>query len=372
MTSALAGTVFTPTGADPAEVRFAAGLILGIEAPANRVAVDDSAVVPGFIDTHIHGAIGMDFTADPETIWDVGAWLPSTGVTSFVPSIVTAPYETYDRAIAIMQAGPPQGYAGADAIGLHFEGPWISPKWKGAHRTSLLAEPDLAVAAAWAASGVVSIVTMAAELPGAHDAARVLAEGRVVVSLGHTGATYDEGLAALRGPWSSVTHLFNQMSGFEHRSPGVVAAALNSDSTCELIADGFHSDPGALELAWQVLGPYRTVLMTDAMQATGLGKGTYRLGGLEVTVTETGPRLPDGRLASSTLTMDRAVSNLVGWTSASLAEAITAATATPARRLRLADRGSIRAGQRADLVVLARSGSVLSTYVGGKEAYASS
>lgn len=326
-------------------------------------------VAAGFIDTHVHGALGNDFTNDPETIWTVGRWLPSTGVTSFVPSIVTAPYDTYTRAIEVMHAGPPDGYSGADAVGLHFEGPWISPDWKGAHRTDLLRVPDVEVAESWAESGLVKIVTIAPELPDAGAAAQVLAEAGVVISLGHSGASYDEATTALAGSWSTVTHLFNQMSGFGHRSPGVVAAALNSMATCELIVDGLHSEPGALQLAWQILGADRTVLMTDAMQATGLGPGTYWLGDLEVTVTASGPRLADGRLASSILTMDQAVSNLVNWTSASLADAITAATATPAKRLGLSDRGTIESGRRADLVILDETGSVASTIVAGQTVF---
>lgn len=326
-------------------------------------------VAPGFIDTHFHGALGFDFTANPESIWEVGEWLPSTGVTTFLPSLVSTTFPGYEASIDAIRTGPPVGYSGASPIGLHFEGPWLSPQWRGAHNPELLQDPDAQVALSWVESGLVAVVTIAPELKGAEEVAGILAGGGVNVSAGHTGSTYEMAARALNGPWNSVTHLYNQMSGFEHRSPGMVAAALNAVVPVELIADGLHSHPADLQLAWNVLGPGRTVLVTDAMQATGLGHGTFNLGGLEVTVSDDGPRLADGRLASSTLTMDQAVSNLVKWTSASVEEAILAATATPAARLGLTDRGSLDIGARADLVLLDEAGQVKLTLVGGDIIY---
>ncbi len=370
MISLVGGRVVSPDGALSDIHITPDGIMSAEKGPGSEVDVSGLTIAPGFVDTHFHGALGYDFTTDPESIWKIGEWLPSTGVTSFVPSLVTAPYESYDRAIEVVQAGPPDGYNGASVLGLHFEGPWLAPQWKGAHTPSLLTEPDAGVADRWAASGVVSIVTMAPELPGADEVAAILDAAGVVVSAGHTGATYEEGRLALGGAWSSVTHLFNQMTGFKHRGPGMVGAALNSEATCELIVDGLHSDPAALHLAWQILGPARTILMTDAMQATGLGHGTYTLGDLEVVVSEDGPRLADGTLASSTLTMDRAVSNLVSWTSATLDQAVRAAATTPCAALDVTDRGQIDIGLRADLVILDASHQVVQTYVAGKLAYA--
>lgn len=359
----------TPHGYELGPIHIRSGIIADSPDTEQQIDATGLLVASGYIDTHVHGALGRDFTANPESIWEVGEWLPATGVTSFVPTLVATDYKTYDLAIEVLRAGPPSRYSGAMALGLHFEGPWISPEWRGAHQLSHLKDPDPDVARRWAESGVVSIVTLAPEMPDARLVARILNGAGVAVSAGHTGVGYEEGTAALNGDWTSVTHLFNQMSGFDHRRPGMVGAALNSSARCEMIADGLHSDPAALQIAWEALGPTRAVLITDAMQATGLEHGTYALGDLEVVVGADGPRDPDGRLAGSTLTMDAAVSNLTRWTAASLEDAITAATATAAKRLNLSDRGSLITGHRADLVLLDDAGSVVMTFVAGLPVY---
>jgi N-acetylglucosamine-6-phosphate deacetylase len=287
-----------------------------------------------YLDLQVNGGWGHDFTADPASIWEVGRHLVATGVGAFLPTIVSAPYEVSDRAIDVLQSGPPDGYAGADPIGLHIEGPWISPDWKGAHNPDHLRLPDPGVARHWADSGTVRMVTLAPELDGAVEVAGILAGSGVVVSAGHSGADYETAASALAGAWSAVTHLFNQMSPFHHRSPGLVGAALLSDRPCGVIVDGIHADPAAVRLAWDHLGPDRFVLITDGMQATGLGEGIYILGDREVFVGAEGPRIGRAILAGSTLTMDVAVSNLQEWTSATLLEATACASENPARLLR--------------------------------------
>lgn len=365
MTSITGGQVISRDGRAKGDVHFLEGWIVEESDSGDVVDGGGLTVAPGLIDTHIHGSIGHDFTSDPESIWEVGRWLPSVGVTSFVPTLVAAPYETYEQAIAVILRGPPTGYAGANAVGLHFEGPWLSPDWKGSHPEGRLALPDFIVASTWAESGAVSIVTMAPELPDSRAAAEILEAGGVNVSLGHSGGSYQLGLESLAGPWSSFTHLYNQMSGFGHREPGMVGAALSGPALVELIADGLHSVPAAMELAWRALGPDQLVLVTDSMQATGLGPGKFSLGDIEVTVDASGPRHPDGQLAGSVLTLAQAVSNLVEATSAPLEGAIRAASANPAKRLGLADRGHVDTGMRADLVLFDGSGQVSMTYVGG-------
>ncbi len=284
----------------------------------------------GFVDLQVNGGWGHDFTADPTSIWEVGRRLPATGVTAFLPTLVSTPYEVADAAIAVLQNGPPAGYVGADPVGLHIEGPWISPDWRGAHNLQHLRLPDPEVAKRWAESGVVRIVTMAPELEGAFSVAESLATEGVIVSAGHSGAGYEVGAEALSGPWSLVTHLFNQMTPFHHRSPGLVGAALMSNRPCGLIVDGLHSDPAAVRLAWTQLGPDRLVLVTDAMAAMGLAPGRYRLGDQDVDVGPEGPRIGPDTLAGSTLTLDRAVSNLIEWTDATTDQAVAAATTVPA------------------------------------------
>jgi len=347
---------------------LAEGLIAGVadSAPGNELILS-----PGFIDLQVNGGWGYDFTADPSSIWEVGARLPATGVTTFLPTIVTAPYSVAETAIEVLKAGPPNGYLGADPIGLHIEGPWISSEWRGAHNPDHIQPPDPAVARSWGESGVVRMVTIAPELEGAFEAARTLAETGVLVSAGHSGADFETAAKALDGSWGAVTHLYNQMTPFQHRAPGLVGAALLADLPCGVIVDGIHSDPAAIRLAWELLGPRRFLLITDSMQATGLGPGRYLLGDQSVDVGPEGPRIWPGTLAGSTLTMDRAVSNLVDWTSATVDQAIISASSTPARLLDLADRGQLADGLRADAVVLDREMRVAETMVGGEVVYRS-
>jgi len=359
------GTVLTPSGPTTGHVHIADGKLVSLVSDGSSIDVTDHTVSPGFIDIQVNGGWGHDFSADPSTIWQVGQRLPETGVTSFVPTIITSPYEVYEEAANLFNSGPPDGYVGAEAIGLHFEGPWISPDWSGAHNPAHLRLPDIDVAQRWVASGAVSMVTIAPELEGADDVARLLADAGVVVSAGHSGADHQTASTALAGSWSAVTHLYNQMSPFNHRQPGMVGAALTSNALCGLIVDGLHSDPSALQLAWNELGPDRTILITDAMQATGLGPGTYLLGDREVVVGPEGPRTAEGRLAGSTLTMDKAVSNMAKWTTASLEEAIVSATASPADLLGLDDRGRLEKGLRGDLVILDEDNLVAMTVVAG-------
>jgi N-acetylglucosamine-6-phosphate deacetylase len=295
----------------------------------------DSHETGGFVDIQINGGWGHDFTADPSSVWEVGRHLLDTGVTAFLPTIISAPYEFVDAAIEVIGAGAPEGYEGAHPVGLHIEGPWISPDWKGAHNADHLRLPDPGIARLWADSGAVRVVTMAPELDGAFDAAGILSESGVVVSAGHSGADFETAAGALEGPWSAVTHLFNQMSPFHHRSPGLVGAALLSDRPCGVIVDGIHADPAAVRLAWDLLGPDRLVLVTDAMQATGLGGGIYILGDREVFVGAEGPRIGRAILAGSTLTMDQAVANLRDWTGASEEQARACASINPAGLLGL-------------------------------------
>jgi N-acetylglucosamine-6-phosphate deacetylase len=339
------------------------GLIDGIDGA--DLATPWPLVTPGLIDIQVNGGWGHDFTADPKSIWEVGRILPTTGVTSFLPTIVSAPYPTAESAIEVLQGGPPPGYAGAEPIGLHIEGPWLASEWRGAHNPEHLREPDIGVARRWADSGVVRMVTIAPELEGAFDAAEVLAGGGAVVSAGHSGADFETASHALSGPWSAVTHLFNQMSPFHHRAPGLVGAALLSDRPCAVIVDGIHSAPAAVRLAWDWLGPSRFILITDSIQATGLEAGRYLLGDQTVDVGPEGPRIGPDTLAGSTLTMDRAVANLVEWTAASLEEALAAASTDPARLIGAEDRGRLDPGKRADVTVLDDRLRVMETMVGG-------
>lgn len=337
------------------------------DSPTDDVVVDADGLVvsPGLIDIQINGGFGMDFTHDPTTIWHVGERLPELGVTSFLPTVVTSPPEVTDLAMDVVANRRPDGYRGAEVLGLHFEGPWISPEMHGAHNPSYITDPNPDVARRWAESGLVRMVTLAPERPEADRVAGILRSGGVIVSLGHTAADFETAQTALAGDASAVTHLFNQMSALDHRRPGVVGAALLSDRHCLVIVDGHHLAEGALRLAWRVLGPDRLILVTDAMAALGLGPGTYPLGDGPITVGEDGPRTVDGRLAGSVVTLPEAMRNLVEVTGAAKAYALQAATASPAWLLGRDDRGTLRPGGRADFTLLDDSFGVVSTYVAG-------
>jgi N-acetylglucosamine-6-phosphate deacetylase len=326
---------------------------------------DGLFVAPGLIDIQINGGFGHDFTQDPTTIWDVGRRLPELGVTSFVPTVVTSPPDVTDLALDVVANRRPDDYRGADVLGLHFEGPWIAPEMHGAHNPAHIAEPDPAIASGWAESGVVRIVTLAPERPGASQVARILDKAGVSVSVGHTAADYATARAAHDNGARLATHLFNQMTPLGHREPGAVGAALLAAEHCLIIVDGLHISDPTLEIAWRILGDRRTILVTDAMAALGLGPGTYPLGDGPITVGDNGPRTGDGRLAGSVVTLPQAIANLARTTSATVAQAVRCATLNPANALRLTDRGDLRIGHRGDVVILDDELEVVATFVAG-------
>lgn len=363
------GRLATPEGLVAGYLRFERGLITDADTDGHRIDADGLIVAPGLIDIQINGGFGHDFTQDPTTIWDVGRRLPELGVTGFVPTIVTSPDGVTDLAIDVVANRRPGDYRGAEVLGLHFEGPWISPEMHGAHNVDHIVDPDPDVAAKWAASGRVSIVTLAPERPGASAVVHRLTEEGVVVSMGHTAADFETAAQAFTDGATLATHLFNQMTPLHHRDPGAVGAALLGARHCLLIVDGLHIADGTLEITWRLLGPDRVILITDAMAALGLGHGTYPLGDGPVTVGDDGPRTTDGRLAGSVVTLPQAIVNLTASTSADPANAIRCATANPSSALGLDDRGSLDVGARADLTLLDDDFGVVATYVAGERLF---
>lgn len=332
--------------------------------------VSDLTVAPGLIDIQINGGFGHDFTQDPTTIWEVGRRLPELGVTSFVPTVVTSPTEVTDLAMDVVANRRPSDYRGAEVLGLHFEGPWIAPEMHGAHNETHITDPDPEMAVRWAAqSGLVRMVTLAPERTGAREVIEMLTRAGVVVSVGHTNADYETASAGFDAGATLATHLFNQMTPLGHREPGTVGAALLSARHCLLIVDGLHLAVASLEIAWRVLGEDRTILVTDAMAALGLGPGVYPLGDGPITVGEDGPRTSDGRLAGSVVTLPQAIGNLARSTSATRQQALLCATVNPARALGLDDRGHLGTGARGDVVILDDDLGVVTTFVGGERLF---
>jgi N-acetylglucosamine-6-phosphate deacetylase len=340
---------------------------------------DGLVVAPGFIDLQCNGAGGVDITSEPDRILDVAAELPRFGVTSFLPTVVTAPASTRSAAVATMaelRGLPTEMAAGrrmARPLGLHFEGPMISRNHLGAHSPRFAADPTalLAEIDEWASSGVVSLVTLAPELDGALGVVETLAAAGVVVSAGHTAMSPADFAAARSAGLSYVTHLYNAMAPFGHRSPGPIGAVLADPAVVVgVICDGIHVDPIAVEMAWRSLGPQRMSLVSDASPALGAPYGRFKIGGFEIIHDETGVRTLSGVLAGSALELDRAVRNLMAYTGCSLADALATVTSTPADLLGLPDRGRIRAGARADLTIVDPAGHLHRTVVAGTTAWA--
>jgi N-acetylglucosamine-6-phosphate deacetylase len=326
-------------------------------------------VAPGFIDLQVNGGFGIEVGSDPAAIQALAAKLPSTGVTSWLPTVITSPAAFYREVLATFPSSTDPG-DGARVLGLHLEGPFLSPARKGAHRAEWMEAADDALFAELLASDAVRLMTIAPERPDALDRIRRLRSRGVVVSLGHTDATVAEFAAGIDAGATMATHLFNAMSPFGHRAPGAIGAVLTDDRvTAGLIADGVHSHPAALRLALRAKGPDRIALVTDMMAAAGMPPGTYPLGNQRVTTDGVSARLADGTLAGATLLMDAAVRNMVAWAGASIADAIRMATETPATILGRPDLGRLAAGNPADLTLLDDDLTVVATVLAGQTVY---
>lgn len=351
------------------------GLITSLDAgrsddPADQeIEIAGLAVAPGLIDIQINGAYGFDFTSDPTSIWRAGARLPEHGVSAFLPTIITSPPGSIEAAREALAARP-HDYHGAEPLGLHLEGPMLSPQRPGVHDPALLRLPTLDLVRGWSPASGVAMVTMAPELPGSQAVIKALTGEGVVVAAGHTAATLGEAEAGFEWGASAVTHLFNAMEPFDHRAPGLIGAVVRHRSAIAgMIVDGLHSDPAAVLAAWKWLGPSRLALVTDAIAATGLGDGEYRLGHAAVTVRQGKATDSSGRLAGSTLTMDRAIVKLMDFAGCSPSEAVAAASTVPGGLLGRSDRGRLAVGLRADLVLFDEAMEVVATMVGGQLAY---
>jgi N-acetylglucosamine-6-phosphate deacetylase len=335
----------------------------------------DAAIVsPGLVDLQCNGGFGLEVGGDASALAELARRLPATGVTTFLPTVVSSGAADY-RAVAAAWAAARAGQAptvSASMPGLHLEGPLLAPARAGAHdrRAIEVADPTLqAVLGELLATATVRLMTLAPERPGALDAIARLRAAGVTVSLGHTDATFAEAVAGADAGATLGTHLYSAMSPFAHRAPGAVGALLTDDRLAAMvIADGVHTHPAALKLALRAKGAHRIVLVTDAIAAAGAPPGRYRLAGTEIVSDGTSARLLDGTLAGSTLTLDAAVRNMVRLAGATPAEALAMASTVPADAIGLDDRGRLAAGQLADLVLWSDDLAVQSTIVRGSRA----
>lgn len=309
----------------------------------------DDVIVPGFVDLHCHGGGGHTFTTgSAEAAREAAAFHLRHGTTTILASLVSSPFELMRSAVAAYRPLVAEGVL----AGIHFEGPYLSGVRCGAQNPEFLRDPSMAEIAELVPSGVVRMMTVAPELPGALEAISYLRDHGVLAAIGHTDATYAQTHAGVAAGATVATHLFNGMRPPHHREPGPVVGLLSSTAAVELIADNIHLHPGMLKFAAESAGPGRAMLITDAMDATGMPDGRYELGGQEVIVADRVARLAgNGSIAGSTLTMDVAFRNAVAAGLPLVGTALAAAT-TPARLLGLHDRlGALTPGLRADLVV---------------------
>ena len=325
-------------------------------------------VCPGFIDLQINGSFGIDVEPNLRALEALGRELPKTGTTSFLPTLISSPAERYVGFLEVLEDASRS--PGARMLGAHLEGPFLSPARKGAHDPANLRPVDPELAKEFVRSGMVRMVTLAPELPGAQEAIRLLSDGSSVVSAGHTDASYEQVLRGIDAGLSMGTHLYNAMSQLGHRAPGAVGALLDDDRVrAGIIADGVHVHEGALRVAYRQKGPEDLALVTDAMEAAGMPPGAYELSGRKVRLESDAVRLPDGTLAGSALTMDRAVRNAAGILRIPLQDAVRMATETPAEVLGMSGKGRIAPGADADLVLLTPDGFVEQSIVAGRSVY---
>jgi N-acetylglucosamine-6-phosphate deacetylase len=376
--------IITPGGVVAGEVTVVDGRISGVGpvsvggaglagSGGDVVELGDRWLAPGFIDGHVHGGGGAQCnTDDPDEVAAVARFHARHGTTALLATTVSAEVDRLEgflAAIAGAGRGRFGGGDGARVLGAHLEGPFLSRARPGAMDAGTFRTPDVGVLNALLAAGGVRMMTLAPELPGALELVMMLRAAGVVVSLGHSDATFAQACAAADAGATSVTHLFNAMGAWHHRAPGLAGAALDHGGlSCELIADGVHVDPAALRLALRARGTGGVRLVTDAIAAAGMGDGVFALGDAPVMVRD-GRALLGGSstLAGSTLTMDAAVAGAVRMTGVSVSDAVTMATAVPARVLGVTERmGAIAAGLDADLVVLDDDLTAWGTLVAGR------
>ncbi len=335
----------------------------------------DWLIVPGFIDTHIHGAGGADtMDATPAAIATMADTLAREGTTSFLATTMTAGEEDTRRALqAVAEYRTLGRTVGARCLGVHMEGPCLSPVYAGAQPAAYMQLPQVEYFKRMnaAAAGCVRLVTMAPELTGAEDVIRFLDEQGILVNIGHSDAGEEDIFHAVLAGASGVTHTYNAQRPLHHREIGVVGSALMMDPLrCELIADGIHVSIPAINLLFKCKGVKQITLITDAMREKGLGDGVSELGGQTVYVKNGEARLADGTLAGSVATMNGCIRNLVKRLGISLADAVDCASLNPARALGLEDRyGVIREGAVADYTVLDGEMNVVMTIRDGEVVY---
>ena len=348
------------------------GIVDTVPAGAKTIDAGGNYVAPGLVDIHIHGYLGEDTCdAKPEGIKKMAYGVAQNGVTSFLPTTMTvAKNEIIDALNAVRSVKEEsKTWDGAEIIGVHAEGPFINPNKKGAQAEENILVPDADFILENA--DIITSVTLAPEMDPDHKCIKKLAaESKVLVSMGHTDAKFEEAMSAARDGVNHATHLFNAMSALAHRNPGVVGAALASENvSVEVIADTFHINPGLYSIIAKVKGD-KMVLITDCTRAGGMPDGEYDLGGQPIFLKGIECRLADGTIAGSVLKLNHAVRNVLANTTLPVNEVFKMASLNPATSIHCADRiGSLEAGKDADIIIVDNDINVLRTIKKGRTIY---
>jgi len=343
------------------------------KSPTHEVKIIDARgkyVSPGFIDIHIHGSGGKD-TMDGKLsdLRIISETIAKSGVTGFLPTTMTMEKAKIYKALDSVKLGMQANFKGAKILGLHMEGPFISPKYKGAQNKDYILKPDLKFIENY--TDIIKIITMAPEEDFQYEFIKsVKNNSDIVLAMGHTNANYETALEAVRAGISNASHIFNAMRPFHHRDPGVVGAVLKSNISFELIADTLHIHPAVFQILLNAKGKDKMILITDSMRAGFMEAGNWELGGQEVVVDNNSARLTDGTLAGSVLTLNKAVFNILTYTDLEIYDAVALASLNPARLINMDNsKGSIKIGKDADLIIFDEELKVDLSISGGKTIY---
>lgn len=372
------GTILLPDGPVTGRaLAFEGGRITGIldEVPVDAETIDAAGgcVAPGLVDVHCHGFMGWDASnGSLDELRSMSRQMTKWGVTAWLPTTMTLPWPTLEKCFSAIRLAQAEslsaGWAGAQVLGCHAEGPFINPRKKGAQDGAAIQRPDFDKLAPW--TDVVRLMTVAPEVEGALPFIRQAAASGVFISMGHTAATAEEALAGVEAGVTHATHTFNAMTPLTHREPGVAGAALTDGRVyCELIADTFHVDPLLYPLMARQKGD-RLALITDSIREAHLPDGPYERDGQTIIVSGIRLRFPNGTIAGSALTLDLAVRNFRAHTGLPLHEVVNMASLYPARSVGAdARKGSLESGKDADILITDADFNIKATYVRGERVY---
>ncbi len=351
----------------------AVGHIDSIEIPSGfrEVSLEGLFIAPGFIDQHLHGGGGAEVASGTtESLIETAKFHAAHGTTSFLATVISDSREKLEKIAKSYATLEEMDYKGAQCLGIHLEGPYISDEYPGIHSETHLRLPSVGEVSTLQrlSNGGIKIVTMAPELPGALDVAETLANEGIISEIGHSAADFNQTLEAVSAGFKGVTHCFNQMTPFHHREPGIIGAALTRPELyVELIADGVHLHKATIDIVYRAKGPEGIILVSDAMSPAGLLDGYFHTSVGDLTSAMNVLRNEAGQLAGSVITLDKAIKNIIQYTDCTLSEAFRMATYNPARFLGINKRkGSLYPGKDADLVIMTNDLEVIATMVNGE------